>query len=628
MSMERRITAILVADMIGFSRLMELDEVGTITRQKSHRTGIIDPLIDLHGGRIFKTTGDGFLGEFPSVVEAVACAVSIQRAITTSEAEEPGPTRISYRIGINLGDVMHEAGDLHGDGVNVAARLEQMSDPGGLCISGTAFDQLRSTIDVGYEDLGDIQVKNIVRPIRAWRVLLDPEYAGKVIGIKSKRLNLSSVIAASVVFLGLAVGAYLWAVQPDFEPADPAKMAITLPEGPSIAVLPFDYLGPEKAANDWIADGLSENIISALARIPDALVIARNSTFTLKGKAIDVREVSETFGVRYVLEGSVQQSGDTLRITAQLVDGVAGQHIWTETFDRPKSDVFAVQDEITLAVARSINDHIITGADVGSYPETNNLDAWATRLRGYDQGRNFSPDGIKRAQALYEKAIELDPKYSRGYSALANTYAFQARFGYTSDRALAAKTAIEFADKALTFSPQNSFAHVAKSMSYMVLKQPDEALDAALKAVEVAPSDGFSVAMAGWAYKYSGKPNQALPYFTRSRRIFVITPWWVVVEEYGALIDAGEFEAAQAIGDDMIDRGPPFARADWLAFSALAYDGLGEDGESKRRVAEALAIDPDFSIRKFNRWNGEIYQDRSIPENRHYAVFRKLGIPD
>jgi adenylate cyclase len=330
---QSRLSAILAADIVGYTRLVEKDRDGTVAAWRTARADIIDPAISNLSGRIVKHTGDGFLAEFKTVQSAVECALAIQRELASSA--------LDFRIGIGLGDIVDDGEDIHGEGVNIAARIEALADPGGVSISGMVHEAVRNQIDANYEDTGEQIVKNVSNPVRVYKVL--PGGVGTVFQTSvSERMKTSWRLAVVVaLFTVLAIG-WWWQTKPDFDPVEPKSMAFKLPDKPSIAVLPFDYFGKGSAENEYIADGLSEQITSVLAGIPNLFVIARNSSFTYKGKAVDVREVSKRFGVRYVLEGSVQKSSGKLRVTAQLIDAIAGKHIWAETFDRDFKDLFAI----------------------------------------------------------------------------------------------------------------------------------------------------------------------------------------------------------------------------------------------------------------------------------------------
>ena len=344
---ERRLTAILAADVAGYSRLMGQDEAGTLARLRAHRRELIDPKIAEHKGRIVKTTGDGILIEFPSVVEAVACAVAVQRGMAERNTPVPEDQRIVFRVGVNLGDIIVEGDDIHGDGVNVAARLEGIAEPGGICVSGIVHDQVRDKLDLTFEDMGETALKNIARPVRVYRVQLAPA---------------ETALTAS-------------SVKP--------TPTLALPDKPSIAVLPFQNMSgdPEQ---EYFADGMVEEITTAIARLPWLFVIARNSSFTYKGKAVDVKQVGRELGVRYVLEGSVRKAGQQVRITGQLIDTATGAHIWADRIDGTLDDIFELQDQVASSVAGAIEPKLrLAESERASRKPTDSLDAYDLYLRRF-----------------------------------------------------------------------------------------------------------------------------------------------------------------------------------------------------------------------------------------------------
>ena len=371
--------------MVGYSCLMELDERGTIARQKAHRSELIDPKIAQHHGRIVKTTGDGLLVEFASVVDAVECAVAIQRAMVEREADVAEGLRIRYRVGINLGDIVIDDDDIYGDGVNIAARLQELADPCGVLISGTAYDQLKAKVEAGYEYLGEQQVKNIQTPVRIYRVLLDPERAGEVIE-KTKKAQSRWIWATAAAALVVAIaGAGLWwqpwLEEPQATSRQPA--AYPLPDKPSIAVLSFENLSgdPEQ---EYFADGMAEDIITDLAKISRLFVIARNSSFAYKGKQTDVRTIAAELGVKYVLEGSVRRAGDQVRINAQLIDAQTGGHLWAERYDGSLNDVFSLQDQVTQNIVTALAISLTAGEEADrAQLETASAEAYDAFLRGW-----------------------------------------------------------------------------------------------------------------------------------------------------------------------------------------------------------------------------------------------------
>ena len=391
--LERRLTAILAADVVGYSRLMGEDEVGTLERLKALRRDLVQPSITARKGRIVKLMGDGLLAEFPSVVEAVLCAVEIQRAMPDREPDRPEGARITLRIGVNLGDIIGEGSDIYGDGVNLAARLEGLARPGGICVSSPVRDQVKGKLDLSFADLGERQVKNFDDPVRVYRIVLDGETDGET----------------------LADG--------------PA--ALELPDKPSIAVLPFSNMSgdPEQ---DYFADGITEDIITALSRVRWLFVIARNSTFAYKGASPDVRQVSRDLGVLYVLEGSVRRGGNRIRITAQLIEATTGRHVWADRYDRDLGDVFALQDDLTETLIAAIEPELSTAEReraIRKPPET--LDAWSWFQRGLWHHYRFTKEDNAEAQVLFRKAIALDPTFSRALAALAHALYWDTLFGFT-----------------------------------------------------------------------------------------------------------------------------------------------------------------------------------------------------
>src|SRR4051794_4739624 len=425
---ERRLAAILAADVVGYSALMERDEDRTLARLKAHRREFIEPLIAEYQGRIVKLMGDGALVEFASVVDAVRCAVLIQQGMAEREAGGPEDQRIRFRIGINLGDVIHEAdGDLYGDGVNIAARLEQLAEPGGVVVSGTAFDQLQGKLDLPLEFAGEQRVKNIERLVRAYRVRLDGTAVRFRLPLRQVQRLAWPAIAALLLAIAIAAGAWwLWSGEPP--PAD----------RPAIAVLPFDDLGGDEATGR-LADGITEDIITDLARFQDLDVIARNSTAAYEDKVVDVRQVGRDLGVGYVLEGSIQRQADRVRVTAQLIDAESGAHVWAERWDRPAGDVFAVQAEIADAVAAKIGGYgVVQQADRAKARRklAGSLTAYDLTLLALEAKQKSTREQSEEAIRLATRAIEADPGYARAWLARAWSHGALAQVtgDYASER--------------------------------------------------------------------------------------------------------------------------------------------------------------------------------------------------
>jgi len=385
---KRKLTTMLSADVAGYSRLMGEDEAGTVKTLTTYRD-IMAELIKQHRGRVVDSPGDNVLAEFASVVDAVQCAVAVQKELQARNAELPEDRRMEFRIGINLGDVIEEGDRIYGDGVNIAARLEALADPGGICVSKTAFDHIETKLPLGYEYLGDQTVKNIPKPVGAYRVLMEPR----------------------VVVAGKE------------------KTALPLPEEPSLAVLPFDNISgdPEQ---EYFSDGLTEEIITALSKVDKMFVIARNSTFSYKRKPVKVQQVGEELGVRYVLEGSVRKAGDRARITAQLIDALTGHHLWAERYDRDLKDIFALQDEITMKIVTALRVKLTEGEQARLYDRgTENLDSFLKVLQGWQRFFRFNRDDNFVARQMFEEAITFDLKNPSAYAMLAWTHQMDVWYG-------------------------------------------------------------------------------------------------------------------------------------------------------------------------------------------------------
>jgi TolB-like protein/class 3 adenylate cyclase/rhodanese-related sulfurtransferase/Flp pilus assembly protein TadD len=415
---ERRLAAILAADVVGYSRLMEASEAETLAALRKLRSEVIDPLLAKHHGRIVKLMGDGAIAEFGSVVDAVSCAVAVQKEAAAAQVNCLPQRRIVFRIGINLGDVVVDGEDLLGDGVNVAARLEQLCEPSGVLISGTAFDQLQGKLNLPLDFRGEQQVKNIARPVRTYSVRLAG--APRDWRLDLRRLSRWRIPAAAVLLL-LAVGMFtlLRPSEPRVEAASIQRMAFPLPNKPSIAVLPFDNLSSDPQQG-YFADGITDDLITDLSKLSGIFVIARNSSSTYKGKPTKVQQVAEDLGVRYVLEGSVRREGDHVRINAQLIDAVGGQHVWANRYDGAMKDVFALQDQVMSQIVEALAVKLTGNESTAmTQGETTNPEAYDVLLQGWDHLHNDSQDETLKAIALFEKAIRLDPDYGRAYAALA-----------------------------------------------------------------------------------------------------------------------------------------------------------------------------------------------------------------
>lgn len=457
--MERRLAAILAADIVGYSRLMEADETATLQRQSALQDQVLQPLIEAHNGRIFKLMGDGLLVEFSSVIDAVNCAVEMQRELSGKEAHLDEEDRIQYRIGINSGDVVIDGEDIFGDGVNIAARLEKLARPGGICISGTAYDQMRTKVDFGFERIDGVPVKNIKRKIEAYHVLTDPDVAGMVLpsptSISSRAPKITIAAALTAVVLVIA-GIAVWLQMA--EPPQDTEATKATTSHPSIAVLPLADLssGEEKG---YLSDALSEGIITELARFPEFKVIARNSSFQFRDGPVDVREIGEALGVDYVIEGSQQYDGETIRVTIQLVETESGTQVFTEKIDHDLDDLFLIQDEIVGHVVSKIGDTVLN--HVPTQRTANEVDSMLRSMQARKLLRNFNRDNWEKALEIERTSVREDPDSPWGYIGTALALRTGAFLGWIQPREEVLNEAIGYSSRALEIAPDNYMSHYA-----------------------------------------------------------------------------------------------------------------------------------------------------------------------
>jgi TolB-like protein/class 3 adenylate cyclase/Flp pilus assembly protein TadD len=588
MPVNRRLAAILVADVAGYSALMERDEVGTFVRLKAHRQEIFEPLVKQHRGRIFKLTGDGLLAEFASVVDAVQCAVAVQRQMDERNRSLPDNERICIRIGVNLGDVIVEGKDRHGEGVNIAARLQQLAKPGGIVISGTAYDQLKAKVDVGYEFLGEQQVKNIAAPVRVYGISLDPKRTGTTIDApqSSKGIGSPWVLAGTLALVvALAIG-LMW-LQPWGEAFKPD---LPLPDKPSIAVLPFANMSGDPQ-QDFFADGMTDDLITGLSQVSGLFVISRNSTFVYKGRTIDPRQVAKELGVRYVLEGSVQRSPDRIRINAQLIDAVTNGHVWAERFDGSPNDVFALQDKVTRGLADALAIRLTKQEEQSlARSETTVSAAYDAFLHGWAYGRRRTPRDLLAAIDSFEEAVKLDPTYGRAYAALAWVYHGLTVRGWGHVVKL---SNLDIHRKALEYLEQASkyptvLYHQVNGLISEYRGDFATALEHYNKAISVDSSDALSYAYSASTLIWSGKSTEALPYLRTAMRLDPHYPslfphilGWAhfCLENYA--------EAALAF-EEALKLNPEEERI--YPFLAATYASLGRKQDAKAAVARFTEI--------------------------------------
>ncbi|UCG79812.1 MAG: tetratricopeptide repeat protein, partial [Desulfobacterales bacterium] len=542
---KRKLTAILSADAVEYSRLMGEDEEATVRTLTTYRE-VLTTLIQQHNGKVLDSPGDNLLAEFASVVDAVQCAVAVQKEIKARNEELPENRRMQFRIGINLGDVIQEEDRIYGDGVNVAARLEGLAEPGGICISKTAFDHIESKLPYGYDFIGDQTVKNIAKPVGAYRVLMEPRVtvSGKPLDKKPATIRRMPVLVVAVVILAIAVGVGIWQFymhRPSVEPASVEKMAYPLPEKPSVAVLPFINMSGD-SEQEFFSDGLTDQIIASLSKVHELFVIARNSTFTYKGKPVKVQQVAEDLGVRYVLEGSVRKSADKLRVTVQLIDAIKGHHLWSEQYDRKMKDIFAVQDDITMQILKALQIQLTAGPQ-GAW-RTQNLQAYLKALEAMSVFRQITRDGNVRARQLFKEAITIDPEFARAYAMLGFTHQIDIAMGLSKSRKESLEKAISYARKAQSLDEQDFLGYSAMVGPYIYQRDYENAIKEAKKAINLAPGTALPYANLGYALCMSGRSPEAIAYFKKAIRIDPFPPPYYYLDLGNAYFLTGDYEEA------------------------------------------------------------------------------------
>jgi adenylate cyclase len=622
---KRKLTAILSADVVGYSRLMEDNEQATIQTLNIYRNSM-SALIQQHRGRVVDTTGDNLMADFSSVVDAVMCAVETQKELSERNADLPENRRMLFRIGVNLGDIVEEGDKIYGDGVNIAARLEGLAEAGGICISRTAYDQVKNKLDLGYEYLGEHSVKNILEPVHVYKVLVEPEAAGKVIGEKRKEKRRMVIAAVIVLLIGVAglAGWYLYIEQAKrIEPASVENMAYPLPDKPSIAVLPFVNMSgnPEQS---YFSDGITEHIITSLSKVPYIFVIARNSTFAYKGKSVKIQQIAEELAVRYVLEGSVQRSDGQVRITVQLIDAIAGHHIWAENYDRKLTDIFALQDEIAIKIMAQIQVEL-TAADLGrlSPEKASNIKSYEKFLKGSEHLYRRTEADVLEARKLAQEAISLDPEYRAPYLLLGWTHLDDIWFLRTKDRVKSLQTAEQLAQKAIDLSGQDDATHRLLSCVFLLRKQYEKAIVEAQKAVEFAPNSAQPNFIYGMVLKNADRYDEAIPVLKKAIRLNPVTPINYLNNLAWSYAYSEQYEKAIPLWNKAIERNPDYL----FAYMGLtcAYQLTGDGAKAREAAAELLRIKPIFSVKLAAKIQGT--KNAEI-KKRIFAAYRKAGIPE
>ncbi|HJY84941.1 MAG TPA: adenylate/guanylate cyclase domain-containing protein [Candidatus Binatia bacterium] len=654
--MERKLTAILVADVQGYSRLMGEDEVTTLRTLTAYRK-LVDTLIEQHHGRIVSTAGDSILAEFTSVINAVQCAVVIQTTLRAENANLPPDRRMEFRIGIHLGDVMVEGEQIYGDGVNIAARIEALAEGGSLCISDTVYHQIENKLRLRYEDLGEHQVKNIKKPVRVYHVGLEvpsplvgegrgegaasragaattphpnlPPQGGKEPG-RRRRVGIAHRAGVVVAGLALIVGMILtvrYFTRPPLSTQDSAlrteaaSAALPLPDKPSIAVLPFTNISgdPER---EYFSDGITEDLITDLSKLSGLFVIARNSVFTYKGKPVKVQEVGRELGVQYVLEGSVRKIGNRVLITAQLVDAPTGHHVWSERYDREPKDIFALQEEIRRKIVAYLAVRLTEGEQERAWRQyTSSPEAYDYLLRGLEYVNRSTKEANAQAWQMFEKAIELDPTYAVAYASLSLTYFTEWTLQWSQDPQILER-AFALAQQAIALDDSLSTAHSMLGQIYTWRQQHDQAIAEGERAILLAPNcaDCY-VGMAG-ILSLSQRPTEAVGLVEKAMRLNPQYPgWYPYILGYAYRVTGRYEEAIEALKNALARRSPChlFTHLNLAA----AYSELDRTEEAQAEAAEVLRISPNFSVEEYGRITPQ--KDQAITE-RTLAALRKAGL--
>jgi adenylate cyclase len=586
---KRKLTAVLSADVVGYSRLMEEEDMATVRNLRQCQS-VIANLISRYRGRVVDSPGDNLLAEFKSVVEAVQCAVEIQRELAERNPGNAGNRKMEYRVGVNLGEVIQEGGKIYGDGINVAARLEAMATPGGICISGIVYDQVKKKIDLKYHFLGKKRVKNIEDPVEVYQVILfdKPDSGG--------------VIKANV-----------------------GKMAFPLPERPSIAVLPFTNMSGDPA-QEYIGDGISENIINALSMGSAIFVIARNSTFTYKGRAVKVQHVAEDLGVRYVLEGSVQKAGERLRVTAQLIDALTGRHLWSEKYDRKMGELFDLQDEVTKKIVVSLQVELTSGEQARVFAKsTDNLDAWCYGVKGNDLLDKFNRVDNIKARELLETAIELDPRHVSAIVWLGATYTVEAAYGWSESPVDSFNRAHELAQRALKLDDKSANVHILLGTIYLAQRLHDKAIAAGNRSISLAPNLSIAHAHLAATMFFSGRFEEAIALTERAMRMSPYYPAFYLSPLARSYAFLGRYEEAIATSRQLYERGRTGDYPEEWALIHLAglYVAVGREDEASDLVAEALKINSGVSLTFFKQFQPFKY---TAHMQRELSALKKAGL--
>jgi len=584
---QRRLAAIVSADVVGYSRLMGMDEAGTLAAMCAHRAELWYPTIEKHGGRVVGTAGDGTLFEYASAVAAVESAVVVQKGMVERNAHLPADRQMLIRIGVNIGEVIVEEGGIYGDGVNVAARVQALASPGGVAISDIVHGQVRDKVDVVFEDGGIVEMKNIVQPVRVWHWPAAQQAVG--------------------------------------DEAAKSAAAPALSDKPAIAVLPFENMSTDPD-QEFFSDGITEDVITELSRFRALMVIARNSTFTYKGRSVNVQEIGRELAVRYVVEGSVRKVGNRVRITAQLVEAESGSHVWAEHYDRDLTDIFAVQDEITQSVVSAIAPGVVAAEEASARRKApENLSAWECVVRGTTHMLTVSREDFDAAAALFDQAIRLDPNYALAHSMTAYLKVWRAYQGWSGRILDEMAGALASAQRAVDLDPRDAVSQYVTGFVHMLGRHPDRALGALRKSIDLNPNSADGHGGLGMALAYSGVDDAALEALDTALRLNPRGLEQPMLIAYRAMVHllAGRNVEATRLAKESITQRQDFVVSHLVLAAALGHLDRSEEG--REAAAKILNIYPKFSLTRHERWVPIVHtEDRA----RYLEGLRKVGLPE
>jgi adenylate cyclase len=634
--LSRRLAAIIAADIAGYSRLMHDDEEDTHRRVRAIFQESVVPEIASHHGRLVKNTGDGFLAEFGSVVDAVRCAIAIQAAAKAMNSNAAGNEEVLFRMGVNVGDIIAEAGDIFGDGVNVAARLQALAEPGTICISSKVREEIEGRIGVTLHKQGTHVVKNIAKPVHVFRID-DAPRSWRRVWFRTHRTRRLVAGALLLSLIAVSLGTLLLsedlrrryaAVMPSGAkplPRPPETTVLTA-AGPSLAVMPFENLtgDPSKA---YVADGLAEDVTSTLSMLSNMLVVSRYSVAQYRGKAVSVQQVAREQGVDHLLLASVQQAGEQYRVTAQLVDAASGQIVWSERYNYEPKHLLAAQDDITRRVVTALRIRLNEGEQARAFAtEAHSFEAWALAMKGYAALQSVGLDTNAEARRLLHKAVELEPQYATAWSYLAGAYALAARFGFGGHPAQMLDKAMEIATRALEINPDIPDAHATVGSVYLFRRDYDKAIGAGRRAVELGPSNAEAHALLGQSLYYAGELTEAIAVLQKAQRLSPRHPSWYLFIHALAVAERGDFNGAISIARRGLEKAEgPFNRSAAHLILAFALAETGQLEEARSHASEAYRLNPTRGLGLIERTS--LVRDKARLK-RFIETLRGAGMPE